>query len=252
MTFSTHTGSKSSSFGPIGKYLFAAALAATPMVAYGQEPRDTELDRSGLRTVEIWAGYSDRSPKLGVLGNRAGMSFALGAARFTQRVRTRPGYALDYTFDLIPLALVSPPLQLIREQEDTGAYLSQTAAPVQPSAQCAFSDVPCHFPEGSARGFGISPIGFTALYRRDRALQFRLGGTGGALYFDRAVPTVISARFNFTATVEAGAQLVDSQGRGVLLVYRFHHLSNAGTAYDNSAIASNVISLGARWRRDRD
>jgi hypothetical protein len=66
--------------------------------------------------------------------------------------------------------------------------------------------------------------------------------------FDRAVPTIISTRFNFTASVEAGLQLLTRSGNGLLVVYRFHHLSNAGTGYDNSALASHVLSLGARWR----
>ena len=35
-------------------------------------------------------------------------------------------------------------------------------------------------------------------------------------------------------------------GDGILVMYRFHHLSNAGTGYDNSALASHMISLGAR------
>jgi len=53
---------------------------------------------------------------------------------------------------------------------------------------------------------------------------------------------------NFTATLEAGAQWLNRQGNGALLVYRFHHLSNAGTGYDNSALASHVISVGVRWK----
>jgi hypothetical protein len=216
------------------------AVIAAPLVAHAQlAPQDTSVeDRAGARTTEIWAGFSNRSPKLGVLGNRPGMSFALGAARISHRIKTRPGYALDYTLDFIPLALASPPFDF-----------PEAHVPNPSPEECGFRNVGCRFPEGSAHGAGISPLGITAVYRRDRALQFRLGATGGALWFDRKVPTVISSRFNFTATLEAGAQLVNRNGAGVLLVYRFHHLSNAGTAYDNSALASNVISLGARWRR---
>ena len=170
------------------------------------------------------------------------MSFALGAARISHRLKTRPGYALDYTLDFIPLAMASPPLDF-----ETG---HPRRRPPRPGQECESTSFRCRFPEGSAYGAGISPLGVTAVYRRDRALQFRLGATGGALWFDRRVPTVISTRFNFTATLEAGAQILNRNGAGVLLVYRFHHLSNAGTGFDNSALASHVISLGARWRRD--
>lgn len=215
-----------------------AALVATAS-AEAQAPRDA-TERAGLRTSEIWVGYSNRSPKLGVLGNRPGMSFGLAAFRLTHRWKTREAYAVDYTFDFIPIAMSSPPLGF--GLEDTGGRPM-----VQPG--CELKVFGCRFENGSAVGAGFSPLGLTAVYRRDRMLQYRLGATGGVLMFDRRVPTVISTRFNFTATLEAGAQLVNRNGDGVLLTYRFHHLSNAGIGYDNSALASNMISVGLRWRR---
>ena len=188
--------------------------------------------------MEYWAGFSNRSPKWGVLGNRPGMSFGIAAARTAWRLKTTPHYAIDYTVDFIPVALSSPPLD----------FDLQAAVIEFGGRGCLVS---CRFPSGSAYGAGISPFGFTATYRRNRMIQPRIGFAGGALLFDRAVPTVISTRFNFTAAIEAGAQILNRNGDGLLLVYRFHHLSNAGTGYDNSALASHVISLGARFRSRR-
>ena len=197
----------------------------------------TQSDRSGARATEYWAGFSNRSPKWGVLGNRPGMSFGIAAARTTYRLKTAQRYAIDYTVDFIPVALSSPPL---------GYDLETTANTfLTGEADCLMS---CRFPSGSAYGAGVSPLGFTATYRRDRTIQPRIGFAGGILLFDRAVPTVISTRFNFTAAIEAGTQILNRNGDGLLIVYRFHHLSNAGTGYDNSALASHVISLGARFR----
>jgi hypothetical protein len=215
------------------------ACAVFPIAANAQSPHpDTaRADRSGSRATEFWAGFSNRSSKWGVLGNRPGMSFGLAAARSTHRVKTTARYALDYTIDFIPVALSSPPL---------GYDLEMPSARFRSnSAECLMS---CRFPAGSAYGAGVSPVGLTAVYRRDRMVQPRLGFAGGMLFFDRAVPTIISARFNFTAAIEAGAQILSRKGDGVLIVYRFHHLSNAGTGYDNSALASHVISIGARFR----
>jgi hypothetical protein len=215
------------------------AWALFPLAANAQTilPDAPPADRSGFRATEFWAGFSNRSPKWGVLGNRAGMSFGLAAARRTRRLKTTPGYAVDYTIDFIPVALSSPPLGL----DEESSTLHRDAA----GRSCVAS---CRFPSGSAFGAGVSPLGFTAVYRRDRMIQPRLGFAGGMLLFDRAVPTVISTRFNFTAAIEAGAQILNRNGDGVLIVYRFHHLSNAGTGYDNSALASHVISVGARFR----
>ena len=219
--------------------MILVALGA-PLGLRAQLPADTIHDRLGLRATEIWAGYSPRSSKWGVLGNRPGLSFGLAAGRLAYRIKETPTYALDYTVDIVPVALSSPPLAYQDEQGNPQTEL-------QPG-DCKVSVFGCRFPNGSAFGTGVSPLGFTAVYRRAHAFQPRLGFTGGALLFDRKVPTVISTEFNFTATLEAGAQWLNTKGDGALLVYRFHHLSNAGTGNDNSALASHVISVGARFR----
>ena len=227
------------------KRLAILLLVAAPLAASAQSPAaDTANDRSGLRAQEFWVGYSKSSPKWGVLGNRPGLSFAIAAARMTRRIKTTPGYALDWTVDIVPLALSSPPLGY--EYYTKGYIDLKTPGPQVNS--CLVQVFGCRFPNGSAYGAGVSPLGVTAVYHRDRMFQTRLGATGGILMFDRAVPTVVSTRFNFTATLEAGAQWLNRQGNGALLVYRFHHLSNAGTGYDNSALASHVISVGVRWK----
>jgi hypothetical protein len=219
--------------------LACAALAA---VANAQEPDDTMVvDGAGARAVEVWAGYSHSSPKWGVLGNRPGMSFAIAAARLTRRIKTTAAYGLDYTVDIIPVALSSPPLG---QDYFFWGYDGRSAP-----ADC--SALRCRFPPGSAYGAGVSPLGITAVYRQGRALQPRLGATAGVLMFDRPVPTVYSTRFNFTASIEAGLQLLNRRGSGVLAVYRFHHISNAGTGEDNSALASHVISIGIRLAHAR-
>jgi len=226
------------------KSLAAVLLVLSPLAIAGAQsnPSDTLADRSGGRATEFWIGYSPRSPKWGVLGNRPGLSFGLGAARTTRRIKTTPRYALDYTIDFVPIALSSPPL----------GYTQVFQGTPQPKPAdrtlCTIPLVGCPFPPGSAYGAGVSPLGITAIYRRDRVVQPRLGATGGFLMFDKAVPTVVSTRFNFTATIEGGVQILSKRGDGVLLVYRFHHLSNAGTGYDNSALASHVISIGGRFR----
>lgn len=166
------------------------------------------------------------------------MSLMLGAARFNHRITGGPRVALDYTVDVIPMALLSPSYVFTLDEGET--------LEVTTGAHCSFARA-CRFPAGSPRGAGVSPVGLTMIFRREHALQFRLGGTGGFLLFDQRVPTELSTRFNFTGAIEAGTQLLDRRGRGVLLVYRFHHISNAGTGFDNSALASHMFSIGGRW-----
>jgi len=181
-------------------------------------------------SLEGWAGYSTRSADIGFLGNMPNQRLALGAVRVGRRVAAGRRAALEYTAEIVPFAVLSPPAHVL-------------GPPSCPTKQpCAVRS------EASAHGRGVTPVGLTVIFRPAHALQLRLGATGGGLWFDQRVPTSTATRFNFTATLESGAQLVDRHGRGVLLVYRFHHLSNGGTGQDNPGIGSHVFSVGARWR----
>jgi hypothetical protein len=218
------------------RLVFAAVFIVLPVVLRAQSgtPGIDSLadDRTGFSAGEVWVGHSASSPRLGFLGRIGGQRLTLVATRMSRRLSTHPSVAIEYTVDFIPLAFVS---DVVAEPVGHEACICSVTAP--------------EFPRASSSGLGVSPLGVTALFRRQRALQFRIGATGGFLVFDRAVPTYLSTHFNFTATLEAGAQFVDRSGRGVLAVYRFHHLSNAGTGTDNSGVASHVISIGARWSR---
>lgn len=192
--------------------------------------------RHSHRAVEVWAGGSTRSPALGVLGRIRDQRLTLVAGRLTRQLVASRAVALDYTVDVVPVVLLSPPVQR-----------TVPAGPICPHGpRCVGNGIGVR--TGGAHGVGASPLGITAVLRPASALQLRLGATGGVLWFDRAVPTTAATRLNFTAAAEAGVQLVDRRDRGVLVVYRFHHLSNAGTGAENPGIASHVLSLGARWR----
>ena len=245
---------------PLGRKLVALALGAgfAPAAVRAQPPvtpvtprADTAAaarSHSSRQGFEVWAGLARRSPRLGVLGNAPARSLALTAVRWTHRVRDGRTLALDYTADVIPAAFLSPP--------DTGARGAGGAYPggsyCTPQQQtCALAALGGPFRAGSAYGAGASPFGLTATFRPRRRVQPTLGATGGFLWFDRREPTAEAARFNFTATAEAGVRLVIASGAGVALTYRFHHLSNAGTARDNPAVASHVLSAGVRWMPGR-
>ena len=191
---------------------------------------------------EVWAGLARHSPRLGVLGKTPGVSLALAALRWSRRVRERPGVVLAYTADVIPAAFLSPPYP--RPAAGGGPDCG-------PQQECALAALGGPFPAGSAYGAGASPLGLTATFRPHSRIQPTLGATGGFLWFDRREPTTEAARFNLTAAAEAGVRLVTSAGPGVALTYRFHHLSNAGTARDNPAVASHVLSAGVRWPAGR-
>ncbi len=208
-------------------------------------PPDSAPPPRRAQSVEVWAGFARRSPQLGFLGDTPDMNLSLAAVRWTRRLRERPGFAVDYTADLVPAAFLSAPYPSSRTTA-SGTSARATKACDGPEL-CLISTGPARA-GGPAYGAGASPLGLTAVFRPRRRFQPTLGATGGFLWFDRREPTAAAAHFNFTATAEAGVRFEPAAGPAASLTYRFHHISNGGTAPDNFAVASNVLSAGVRWR----
>jgi hypothetical protein len=235
------------------RYLFAAATASCFVSGIGSRTARAQPTahappagegRHGRAGLELWAGYSASAPDLGFLGRTTGRRLALAGGRVSRALVGGRAVVVDYTADLVPLALLWQPTPRRR------------ATPPPPpcvTTYCTLGGAAGggRFADGAAYGAGLSPVGLTATFRPQRAVQLRVGGTGGMLWFDRVVPTERATRLNFTATAEAGVQVVGRSGRGLSAVYRFHHLSNAGLGAENYGLASHVVSLGTRWRLGR-
>jgi hypothetical protein len=206
-------------------------LLAASLLAQGAPEPDSSGDLIGTTSTEVWAGYSAGSTSAGVLGRHTGITLGLVGLRWNNRIAKSDSRSLVYTIDLIPAARVTPII-------DYHAGVSQCPPP---DFDCARSDA-------IARGVGVSPLGVTAIFGAHRAVQWRLGGSAGVIMFDRPAPSDLATKFNFTAAIEAGVQVVNAHGTGLTVVYRLHHLSNAGTGNDNLAMLSHVISMGMRWR----
>lgn len=218
------------------RFAFVVAITIlSPHAAANAQRTDSISTRNGAMSGEVWGGYSPSSTSAGVLGRHAGMQLWLAGFRLNHQIRKADTGFVYYTFDVIPVARVTPQI------------IYSTGNPEQcdpPKFDCIRKPIVAH-------GFGINPFGFTVLFRSDRTVQTRLGANAGFLMFDRPTPSDISARFNYTAAIEAGLQFVSPTGAGWMLVYRLHHLSNAGQAEDNLAVLSHVLSVGGRWRFSR-
>lgn len=197
-----------------------------------------------VRELELWGGLAQGSPQLGILGETPNMNFAMVALRIS-----RPLVGLSTAtrstmvhLDIIPFALLSPPYTSLSGTNDPAC---------RPDALCLepATNAPGLFPNGSAVGIGITPLGITTHFRQDRTLSPSIGVTGGALLFDRAAPTTAGARFNYTAAVEAGLRIGRPARTGLVLTYRFHHISNAGMARENPGVASHLLTFGLRSAR---
>lgn len=221
----------------------ALALAASA----GQMAAQVEASTPAPFEKEVWFGLARGSPEWGVLGKTPGMNLALLAVRVSTPlggpVPANASRETTYHLDIIPLAVISPPY--VSLSGDDAGDCSPGALCVAPADRG-----PGLFPDGSVWGVGFAPIGVTTRFRRNSRVSPSLGVTGGALLFYRAAPTTRSGQFNFTASVEAGLR-IGRPNAGVLLIYRLHHISNAGTAKENPGVASHLFTVGfALGRRE--
>ncbi len=212
---------------------------AMPDTLAAQEQR---RERATIGAFEVWGGLARNSPQWGLLGETPDMRLGLVALRWTRPLGDAPHAgqlpALELTFDIVPLARISPSLVSLR---GTGQPCLTAALCVLRPVQTGGSAL---FPPGSPFGFGITPIGFTRRFARASQVSPFIGANGGVLWFDRAAPTTKAARFNFTASAEVGLRFGPVDEAGLTLSYRFHHISNAGTAGENPGLASHLISIG--------
>lgn len=225
-------------------------LAGFPVCVL-QSQSTTDVPAISSRSVEFWGGLARNSPQLGILGETPFMSFGQVAVRFTHRVGAqRVGAAhWEYGFELVPFAKMSKPLVSLRG----------TGFPCPPRQLCTRTpntdDYGSIFLAGAPTGFGGSPIVLTRRFAASRRFAPFTSVTGGALWFTERVPTTQAARFNFTASYELGVRLGTTDSPGITVAYRFHHISNAGTAGENPGVASHLITVGIHsWRdgyRDR-
>ena len=103
-------------------------------------------------------------------------------------------------------------------------------------------------PSRTVYGGGADPIGMQVNFRRHRRLEPFFAVTGGFLYFTEQVPVTDSSRFNFTFSGGGGGEY--GVGRhSILFGYRYHHISNKNTGYENPGIDSHILFMGISYKR---
>lgn len=201
-----------------------ALCVGTPLLGQG------ERLMPGDRFSERVAGFSWYSPAAASLGSIGNRRVYLTGLR-TERLFIAAGpFALGYTAELVPLAIV----------ERTGGNTEECRP--NPDA-ITFT---CRI-DRSARvsvGAGGSPLGLKLYFNRGPHTRFYAAGGAGALAFSSDVPVENSRRANFTFEYGVGMER-----SGVTFGYKFHHLSNGGTRRVNPGLDANVFYVGIVNRR---
>jgi hypothetical protein len=198
--------------------------SASPATAQGRptEP-DAGIDK-GDNEFGVWGAASTNSPTL--IGTTESTRFASAALRYGRVFAATRNVAFEYTFDAVPLAVVSVP-QFVFRRTGTGPF-----------------DFVVERSRRRAYGAGISPIGFKFNFRRRNRVQPFASTTGGLLYFNKQMPVPDSSQFNFTFDFGGGVQILTRNRKAFTVGYKFQHISNGYTGQFNPGMDVNVIYAG--------
>ena len=210
-------------------------------------------------TFSIFGAYSGDSSHilLGDAENRRLLDFgvAYGRKLFINRIVN-----WQYNGELLPVALESDPLSLVTENQTAPTVATYTykegtvvscAPDTQPYIEYLFNGtlyssgtytVTCSGRQWTI-GEGFSPLGMQWNFLPRHKLQPFFIGHGGYMYSTKPIPISSAGSFNYTFDLGAGFELYRSKTRSVRAEYRYHHISNHGTANQNPGIDNGLFQV---------
>jgi Lipid A 3-O-deacylase (PagL) len=182
----------------------------------------TQNNKEAKNEFMVWAGGSPDSNE--VIGKTKDARLGIIGLRYARIFKSGKHISLKYTVDAIPVAVLShPDYRFISLGNNNFRY-----------AEFRRKDY----------AWGITPIGIQINFRREKKVQPFVGASGGFLAFKKKIPNDFGAKFNFTADVSGGLQVMLKSKKAVTFGYKYHHLSNGYRADFNPGFDSNVFYIG--------
>lgn len=242
---------------------FAVAWVLGLAVCLIHGPRAQAQDAQGYwertNTVGIFAAYSNDSSHM-LLGNAEKRKLLELGAVYNRRILIGHTVNWQYSGEILPVALESDPNGMTVDYQ-TSPTVTTTVAPFHdPPVSCtprrfdysyqnnagvtySGSDlIYCHGRRWTM-GEAMSPVGFQWNFRPQQRLQPFAVGHGGYMFSTQPIPVVYAGTFNFTFDLGAGVEWFRTASRSFRLEYRYHHISNHGTASGNPGIDNGVLQL---------
>lgn len=249
---------------------FLIVLASATTVAISQAP-DANPYFARKNTFSFFGAYSNDSSHifLGVAENRKLVDIGAGYSRrlFVDRIVN-----WQYSAEILPVALDSDPVQVdsstvtdvftngmptftFTHVAGSPTTLACAAAPTTtqtysiyqlPSQTLIGTETVVNVFTCTRRwviGEAFSPIGFQWNFMPRNKLQPIVIGHGGYMYSTQPIPTSNAGSFNFTFDIGVGFELYQSRRRSIRAEYRYHHISNHSTAFENPGIDNGVFQL---------
>jgi opacity protein-like surface antigen len=242
-------------------FFYLLVLASVAATAISQTP-DNNPYYARKNTFSFLGAYSNDSSHilLGVAENRKLVNIGAG---YSRRLFLNRLVNWQYSFEILPVALDSDPLGYFVNNQTSPTTATYQGSLSYPLDLCSPVTTPYSVINDSSgtpvtysgtetvsckgrrwvMGEAISPIGFQWNFMPRKKLQPIFSGHGGYMYSTKPVPDQNAGSFNFTFDLGAGFELYRSKSRSIRAEYRYHHISNAGTAQQNPGIDNGVFQL---------
>jgi Lipid A 3-O-deacylase (PagL) len=238
-------------------FLCLPVLLAVSSVAVAQrEPSPTAPVYARVNSFGLLAAYSNDSSHM-LIGQAEQRKILNIGASYSRRLVL--GHIANWQYDgeVLPVALNSDPWATSTITMTSSSNPSQTATftitgptlyACRPSsgAVTVGGITETYVTTCSRRwvyGGGLSPVGFRWNFLPRRSLQPLLVAHGGFMGSTQQIPIPGAGTFNFTFDMGTGFEWYRTQSRSLRFEWRYHHISNAGTASANPGIDSGLFQV---------
>ncbi len=239
------------------------ALASFAAAAAAQSP-DANPFFERKNTFSVFGAYSNDSSHM-LMGYAGGRKLLDIGAGYSRRLFVNHVVNWQYSGEILPVALENDLLGQQVDHQTQPTVMTFPAHSIGQVISCAVITTPYNYtipnPSGSGSttysgtlvqscaghqwniGEAISPIGFQWNFLPRLKMQPFFIGHGGYMYSTKPIPVIYAGSFNFTFDVGAGVELYRSKTQSVRAEYRFHHISNHGTAQYNPGIDNGLFQI---------
>ena len=208
-------------------FVLAVLSAFSPVARSQVVPARSQGVQAGDGEFGVWASYAPYAPH--VIGVTSPRQFGVLGFRYGHLIFDKPRASLEYTLDVMPVAIMLQPRIL--------------GAVINPHGHTTFLT-------GSREvvyGGGVNPLGLKLNFFRDHKFQFFGASTAGFISSVRRIPVDFhgETQFNFDFDFQLGFQLYNSsRSRSWLFGYKFQHISNGYRGQINPGVDLEGVFVG--------
>lgn len=203
-------------------FLFAVFPVACRAGFCGADP----VPNDTRHEFEFFAGYSPASATL--IGTTGDRRLVVAGFEYSYRCWAGKNWSISFTPGVLPAAIL-----------------------VQPTRYNFYRVGSAVIAAHAVYGFGVTPIGFTAHFARQRAVHPFVEARGGIIASTEPIPINApdATGLNFLFDFGGGLQWETGERHAVEFGYKFLHISNAGTTDFNPGVDNNIFYAGFSFLR---